>query len=466
MKLPPGRKAITNKWVFKKKSENVYKARLVAKGYSQKFGRDNNETFSPVAQYKSIRMILALAAKQNLFLAQFDVKTAFLNGNLDEEIFMKQPEGFDDSSGRVCLLKRSLYGLKQSARCWNFKFVEILKNLDLTQAKTDPCIFIKNKNELILVIWVDDGLIAAQDKILIENLLEHLEKHVEIKREIVKHFLGMEISRKDDGSIFINQQSYIENVLETFNMQNCKEVSTPGPTMDLNMEDNNLVSVPYREAIGKLLFLASVTRPDIAYATNQLSSYMESPRLVHWEGVKRIFRYLKGTKTYGLYFQHNSNEKLNSFSDADFAGDTKTRKSTSGFVITLGETAFSWFSKRQTMVALSTAEAEYIAAADAVKEIIVISNLAKDLGICEEPITLHVDNQSAIRMILDESAQKRTKHIDIRFHFIKDTIGKQINVSYVQSQDQLADMLTKSLTKEKFKKNIESINVISGGSVK
>lgn len=469
VELPKERKAITNKWVYRVKENGKHKARLVAKGCSQKYGTDYQDTFSPVAQFKSTRLLLGIAAVNKMHIAQFDVKTAFLNGRLSEEIYMMQPDGYEDGTNRVCRLKRSIYGLKQAPRCWNKKFVNVLEKFELQQSKCDSCVFMKFLPEMLfLIIYVDDGLIISTNEEQSNKLLKHLEEELEIKREELKVFLGMEITRSDEG-IFICQTNYAKKILEKFNMENCKPVETPATTTDFIQNENKIVDVPYREAIGSLLFLSSVTRPDIAFIINKLSRFMENPQEQHWLGIKRVLRYLRGTVDYGLFFsaiKTSEGDVLQCYSDSDFGGDTETRKSTTGYVLTFCGTAIDWFSRRQSVVALSTAEAEYVAASDSVKELLCLLKLFREVQVQKEPITVNIDNQSAIVMIQDEGAHKRTKHIDIRFHFIKEMINKEICLNYIETNNQLADIFTKSLPKLQFmylrgKLNLRKI----GGSV-
>lgn len=466
--LPQDKKAINNKWVFKQKPNNLYKARLVAKGCSQKYGLDYMETYSPVAQFKSIRLIFGVVATNKMKLAQFDVKTAFLNGDLQEEIYMVQPPGYEDGTERVCRLNKAIYGLKQAPRNWNKKFVNVLQEFGLEQSRNDPCVFFRNNQiKLVLVIYVDDGLIASNNEKEIENLLEHLNKNFDMKQEPVQNYLGIEIRLKRTGKIFIKQEKYINKILEKFNMKECKPVSTPGPTKSLENLNDKPTRAPYREAIGSLLFLASVSRPDIAFATNLLSRHMENPSESHWEMIKRIFRYLKGTQDYGLVFDEDlEGVRMTGYSDADFAGDVEIRKSTSGFVLTYNNTPISWYSKKQSVVALSTAEAEYVAAVEAIKEMIIVTRLGEELEICQNPYLLKVDNQSAIKMLKDETSQKRTKHMDVRFRFLEEKLLNEFKVEYIETEEQLADIFTKPLSSTRFEKLRRNLNIKQEGVLK
>lgn len=453
---PENKKVINCRWVFTKKlssdSSEIFKARVVIKGYSQKEGIDYKETFSPVVRFDTVRFLLSVAANENLVLGQFDVKTAFLYGNLKEEIYMKQPEGFDDGTSRVCKLLKSLYGLKQAPRCWTEHFTNFLENLGFVRSNADSCfyIYVKDGQQILLTIYVDDGLIAASNESLINKLFKNLSEQFTItSTKNVKHFLGMEISRLQDGSIFVNQSSYTEKILRKFKMIDANNVSTPIDCNNNNVTEEIDCNEPFREAVGNLMFLQIVTRPDISFSVNVVSRELENPKQSHWQTVKRIFRYLKGTIDVGLLYSKNDNFEV--YSDADFAGDLKTRKSTSGVVSMFANAAITWQSKKQQCVALSTTEAEYVSAALATKEIIWLKKLFDECSIVIPKYTLFVDNMSAIKLVKNPEFHQRSKHIDVKYHFIRDSFQKgEIDVQFVKSEDQIADIFTKALPKPRF----------------
>lgn len=464
--LPEGRKAISNKWVYRVKLKTSgelerYKARLVIRGFSQQYGVDYNETFSAVVKFSSIRMILSIAAAEQLVLKQFDVKTAFLYGDLNEEIYMLQPTGYDDKSGKVCRLNRSLYGLKQASRCWNQKFTSFLKNFGFETSKADSCVFISNKtgNIMILAIYIDDGLVAAKCEADICELLNFLGKTFQIKSGNLECFLGLEIESEVDGSIYIHQTSYAKKILSKFQMDQSVPVSTPmdqhHAMSSINYPDemNEAVNVPYREAVGSLMYLAVGTRPDISYALSVASQYMEKPMMFHWTAVKRIFKYLNGSANKGIVFGNNININLKCYSDADYAGDVDTRRSTSGYVSMIGSGAISWCSQRQRMVSLSTTESEYVAASQALKELVWLHRLFLEIVPSKNDCIpkLYVDNQSAIKLIKNPEFHKRTKHIDVRYHFIREKFEDGFfELMYIPTKDQIADVFTKALPKIQF----------------
>ncbi|KAL0821972.1 hypothetical protein ABMA28_005360 [Loxostege sticticalis] len=336
--LPPGRKALPYKWIFRIKrnpdgSIEKYKARLVVKGFRQKKGIDYDQTFSPVARMASVRALLSVCAKENMHLIQFDVVTAFLNGNLKEEIFMQQPEGLNDGTARVWKLNRSLYGLKQAPRCWNTCFEQILLDLKFKQCEADCCLFAKHigQEKILIALYVDDGLVAASSEKLALRFLDELGSKLKITVKPANFYLGLEI-KQEKNSIFISQAAYLKRILERFNMSECNPVSTPiEKTVSIEDSDSGKVgSFPYREAVGALMYLMTGTRPDIAYAVGVVSRKLANPSKEDWLKVKRIFRYLKGTMKLGIKYQSGKEGVIEGFSDADHAGDASTGRSTSG----------------------------------------------------------------------------------------------------------------------------------------
>lgn len=471
--LPPGRRAIKCKWVFKIKRRTSgeierYKARLVACGYSQKAGIDYQETFSPVVRLDSVRVLLALVAKYDLELMHFDVKTAFLNGHLTESIYMQQPEGFRRDNDKVCKLKRSLYGLKQASKVWNDCFVDFLKKFELEPLTKDTCILVRKSKQdnkrLIIAIYVDDGLACSDDKALLKQVVKHLSERFEITVMEAKCFVGLQIQRdRSRRQLFINQEYYIEQIVKTYNLEQSKDVTTP---LDYNQKlcksgttdgkDHEQIEVPYRELVGSLMYAMLGTRPDISFAVNVLARYSEEPRKAHWQAAKRVVQYLKTNKSLGIKFE--GNKPLTSYTDADYAADVDTRKSTSGCLILLSGGPIMWKTNKQGTVATSTTEAEFIAACLCAKETLWAKQLLVELGEKETPTDLYIDNQGAIRVILNNQVHPKTKHIDIKYMFLRDIVkSKQINPLYVTSEHQLADILTKQSPRGTFIKLREGI---------
>lgn len=460
--LPQGKKTIKAKWVFKTKVDDNgqvvrYKARLVAKGYSQRYGIDYTETYSPVVRYTSIRYLLAMAVKKKYKIHQMDVVTAFLQGDLNEEIYMDQPEIFNDGTNRVCKLNKSIYGLKQAGRQWNIKLDEKLRIFGLIKSKTDPCIYYTNNLGLMIAIYVDDFLIFFKEIDELNKLKEFLNKEFLMKDlGEAKSCLGIKITQ-GENYIEIDQIAYIREILNRFGMEDCKPVGTPrdiNQKLSINDVDdkNSLVGkIPYQEAIGSLLYLTQGTRPDIAFAVNDLSRFNLKHGEVHWQAIKRIFRYLSGTINYKLRYSYNDTDGLCAFSDADWASEVDQRRSCTGFVIKMSNGAISWSSKRQPIVALSSTEAEYIALSSTIREVIWLKQFQKEIDENHSTTTIvYCDNQSTIKLAENDGYRPRTKHIDIRFHHLREHVeNKIIKIDYLPTQNMLADLLTKPTTKEK-----------------
>ena len=484
--LPKGKRAIGCKWVFAKKDGSPskkdirYKARLVAKGYAQKEGIDYNDVFSPVVKHSSIRILLALVAQLNLELAQLDVKTAFLHGELEEEIYMTQPEGYTDAGGRnwVCKLNKSLYGLKQSPRQWYKRFDSFMRRQKYTRSKYDNCVYLQKLHDgsfIYLLLYVDDMLIASKSQNEIDKLKAQLNQEFEMKDlGEAKKILGMEISRdRPRGKLCLNQKQYLKKVLQCFGVnENTKHVSTPlashlklSAQLSPKTEDEReyMAKVPYANAVGSLMYAMVCTRPDISQAVGVVSRYMHDPGKGHWQAVKWILRYLRKTVDVGLIFEQD--EALGQFVvgyvDSDFAGDLDKRRSTTGYLFTLAKAPVSWKSTLQSTVAVSTTEAEYMAVTEAVKEAIWLNGLLKDLGVVQSHISLYCDSQSAIHLAKNQVYHSRTKHIDVRYHFVREVFEKgKILLQKIPTADNPADMMTKVVTTIKFNHCLNLINIL------
>lgn len=379
MEKPKNKNIVGCKWVFKIKSnpnnnEPFFKARLVAKGYSQEAGIDFKETYSPVVRYDSVRAVLSLAAAEDLEMVQFDVRTAFLYGELDEELYMEIPKGIKsvDNKNYAVRLKKGLYGLKQASRNWNFKFVEFLNIFKMKQSTADPCVFngCIDNNKIIILLYVDDGLIVSRSKSAIKVFIDKLSENFEITHGEHNYYVGLEIYRdRLNKSIKINQHMYIKKTIKKFNMENASPITTPA---DINTylsksSEESEVSFPFRQAVGSLMFAALVSRPDISYAVGEVSKFTENPKSCHVVALKRIFRYLNATSDYCIKYQKEDSVNLVGYTDADFARDIDTRRSTTGYVFLVNNSAITWRSHRQKTVALSTTEAECMAACEGAK---------------------------------------------------------------------------------------------------
>lgn len=477
--LPMGKKALHNKWVYRVKEEHNgfkrYKARLVVKGFQQKEGVDYTEIFAPVVKLNTIRSVLSIVASEELYLEQLDVKTAFLHGDLDEEIYMHQPEGFSEEGKKnmVCRLKKSLYGLKQAPRQWYKKFEGFMHKEGFQKCNADHCCFFKRykSSYIILLLYVDDMLVAGSDMDEIRNLKMQLSKEFDMKDlGPAKKILGMQITRdKQRGILQLSQAEYINRVLQRFNMDNAKPVSTPlashfrlskDQSPQTEEEREFMAKVPYASAIGSLMYAMVCTRPDIGHAVGVVSRFMSNPGKAHWEAVKWILRYLRGTTEKCLYFGKGELQ-VQGFVDADFGGEVDHRRSTTGYIFTVGTTAVSWMSQIQKIVALSTTEAEYVAVTEASKELIWLQGLLTELGFIQEKSVLHSDSQSAIHLAKNSAFHSRTKHIDLRYHFIRSLLeDEMLTLEKIQGSKNPADMLTKVVTIDKLKLCSTSVGLL------
>lgn len=412
---------VTSRWVYhiKRKSNGEiarYKARLVARGFSQIEGIDYHETYAPVADMSIIRLLFAYAAAERLHMAQFDIKTAFLYGDLEEEVYLEQPAGYKIDATLVCLLRRSLYGLKQAPRQWNAKFTEFLKKLNLEVSNYDKCVFYRLDPLLIVAIYVDDGIVFARSKNDIDDIIEALKQTFEVHTMELATYLGFQVETDAKGGILLHQTSYILKMLKKFFMADAKPERSPCTTAKLLLDDTPLEeSVPYRQAVGSLLYAAISTRIDIAFATNKVGRSVADPKDSDWRAVKRIFRYLAGQPSLGLYYSNESNRGMVAFCDADFAGCETTSRSTTGLIILYGGAPIFWRSARQSLVTTSSSEAEFVSLCSTSKDIVWFRRFAMELNIIrDEPTVLYCDNESAIRLANNESSCKRTRHMSVQ----------------------------------------------------
>ncbi|KAH9671238.1 Integrase catalytic domain-containing protein [Citrus sinensis] len=447
-----------------------FKARLVAKGYTQKEGVDFKEVFSPVVRHASIRVLLALTAVNDMELDQLDVKTAFLHGRLEEEILMTQPEGYIDHKKHdyVCLLKKSLYGLKQSPRQWYLRFDEFMISHGYLRCNYDCCVhykLVKIDLYIYLLLYVDDMLVACKSRTKIEALKQLLNSEFDMKHlGQAKKILGMEIRRNNErGTMFLTQRKYLERVLASFGMTDCKSVKTPLAAHfklsslqcpKSNQEKDEMSVVPYANAVRCMMYAMVLTRPDISHALSVVSRYMASPGQDHWQAAKWILRYLKGTLEYGLVYGRSDGKGkgICGFVDADFAGDLDRRRSLSGYIYMFDGCLIDWKASLQHVVALSTTEAEYTAAAEAVKEALWLKGLMAELGLAQKTVEVFCDSSSAIYLSKNPAHHERTKHIDIKLHFIRNEVSKGVvKMVKIHTDSNPADMLTKVVSTAKLK---------------
>ena len=465
VELPKDRETIGCKWVFKVKHTSEgkverFKGRLVAKGYAQKYGIDYDETFSPVVRFSSIRSLLAFAVQNNMLIHQMDVVTAFLNGELDEEIYMQQPTGYviPGKEHLVCKLKKSLYGLKQSPRCWNKAFRDYMEVIGFSQSAADPCVFIRIKDTMTIVaVYVDDLILIAVTPEEMQKVKQTLADRFKMKDMGRLHYcLGVSIIQ-DEGCIWLHQKQYVLNMLKRFGLTEAKTVSTPADLSVKLVKDDGISKevdpVKYQSMVGSLLYAAMATRPDIAQAVGAVSKFNSKPSEAHLTAVKRILQYLKGTVDLAMKYHKSEDGSLIGYSDADWGGDSDDRHSTTGNLFLMAGGAISWLSKKQAVVALSTAEAEYIALSLATQEAVWLRRLLTELRVPSQPVMLMEDNQGAIAIAKNPIAHARTKHIDIRYHYVREALQDgAIDLHYCPTTEMVADMLTKPLSKGQFEK--------------
>ncbi|KAI5329222.1 hypothetical protein L3X38_028619 [Prunus dulcis] len=461
---PFGKPIIGVKWVYKTKlnldgSVQKNKARLVAKGYSQKPGIDYNETFAPVARLDTIRTLIALAAQKEWNLYQLDVKSAFLNGVLKEEVYVEQPQGFvkDNEEIRVYKLNKALYGLKQAPRAWYDEIDSYFNRAGFKKSPSEATLYVKTSDTsgiLIVSLYVDDIVYTGSCVKLLEEFKNDMMKHYEMTDlGLLYHFLGMGVVQTNKHT-FLHQKKYAMKVIEKFGLKDCKSVVTPLVASErLCKEDGSEAANEneYRQIVGSLLYLTA-TRPDIMFASSLLARFMHNPTRKHMGTAKRVLRYIQGTLDFGIEFIKGKSATLIGYCDSDWAGSEDDRRSTSGYAFTLGSGMFSWASIKQNTVALSTAEAEYVSAAEATSQAKWLRFVLEDFG--EEQVEgkpILCDNTSAIAMAKNPVFHQKTRNISRKFHFIREAIqAKEIELIYCKTEDQIADILTKALSKDRF----------------
>ena len=399
-----------------------------------------------------------------------DAVIAYLAGELDMEIYMSPPEGIPNTKGRVCKLKRGLYGLRQSGRLWNRRFTKELRRLGFRPTTADPSVWTRGR-DLILVIYVDDVLLIARDSHELRTLKNDLSKAFKMKDlGEVQDVLGLRIRRdRSKRLLWIDQSHYVADILKEFNHLQCKPVSTPADGY-ANLERQAHGEpyediVKYQHALGRLNWLVRGTRPDLTFVIHKLSQFCQQPYAAHWAGVRRVLRYLKGSQDLSLRYKRESQPILTGYSDADFTADTTDRKSTMGYVYTLYGAAVTWGTRKQKSISTSTTEAEYVGLCNAAKEAVWLRTLMKDLGRAEyaggsQATRLYGDNQGALKLVANPEFHARSKHIDIQYHYVRELAEQgTIAVEYIPTEKMLADCLTKPLNAPRFKANLEQLGL-------
>lgn len=464
--MPPGRKAVGLKWVYKiKRDANgeiiKHKSIIVAKGYVQKQEVDFEEVFAPVTRIETIRLLLALAAKNCWEVHHLDVKTAFLNGEIQEEVYVTQPEGFVKRGKEhlVYKLLKALYGLKQAPRAWYSKLNECLMNIGFVRCPYDQAVYTTKMGDDVLIVgvYVDDLLITGTSTCIIKEFKEQMASKFDMSDlGKLSYYLGIEVEQ-GKGYIQLKQSGYTKKIFEKAGMSDCNSTKYLMDPKEVLHKDEMGISVDateFKSIIGGFRYLVH-TRPDVAYSVGIVSRFMKRPTLLHQNAAKRILRYVKGTINLGLIYTRDSqNNILTGYSDSDLAGHVDDRKSTKGMAFYLNEILVTWVSQKQRYVALSSCEAEFMAATAAACQAIWLRNLltqltGKDVG----HVTIYIDNMSAIYLAKNLVFHGRSKHIDIRYHLIRECVAKgEIKIKHVSTNEQRADSLKKTLTTVKFEK--------------
>ncbi|KAL2232732.1 UNVERIFIED_CONTAM: Retrovirus-related Pol polyprotein from transposon RE2 [Sesamum indicum] len=470
--LPPGKRAIGSKWVYKLKlradgSIERYKAPLIAKGYNQVEGVDYTKSFSPVAKAVRVRLFLALAAAKGWALQQLHVNNAFLHGYLEEDIYMLPQAGYEVGSGLVCKLEHSLYGLKRASRQWNVELTVKLQEFDFTQCAHDHCLFLLNSDRglISLLVYVDDIFLAGACIDELQRVKNYLHELFTIKdMGDARYFLGLEIARSSDG-IYLAQTKYVLDIIFDTDMLDAKSVTTPFPAgLKLCSDTGARLQAPdsYRRLVGRLLYL-SFTRPDISHSVQQLSQYLNHPCDIHWNAALHVVKYLKGCPSLGLFLPAINSLDVQGYCVVDWASCSDSRRSLTGFCIFLGPALVSWKTKKQSTVSRSSAEAEYRSLAATVCELRWISYLLADFGISVTlPISLFCDNKAALHILANPVFHERTKHIEIDCHLVRDAYKDGfIAPVLIRSFAQLADTFTKALPLKLFGSFLSMLGLVS-----
>ncbi len=467
-KVPKNSNVISTRWVLKYKKDSKgniikHKARLVARGFTQVYGIDYKNTFSPTLKQDTLKIIVSTAVQNKFNIHQMDIKSAYLNAKLDEDIYMTLPEGMKNQGKKFCKLNKALYGLKQSGRMWNETLNKALIKLNFKRFMSDPCVYIKKDNsnniKCLLAVYVDDIIIAGTDEEIIKTktLIKQKFKATDIGE--VDYIIGIKFVKHKDGYL-IHQRKYLEDILNKFDIHKYKPTSNTIPVENEELRKMKFNSTKYRQAIGSLLYLAISTRPDILFSVSKASRNSQNPNYEDWYNVLKIFRYLKGKPNYGIKFTYSNNFDFKVYVDADLGGDKVTRRSTTGYLMLINSAPTSWYSKLQHCVSVSTAESEYYGIHECARHCLWYKNIFNELNINIKPIIINTDNKAAIYNCENETINPKSKHIDLKYHSIRELIKRNyIKLKYIESENNLADGFTKYLNNtlmSKFRENILS----------
>ncbi|GJR38664.1 putative ribonuclease H-like domain-containing protein [Tanacetum coccineum] len=471
--LPYGKKVIGTKWVFRNKRDErsivvKNKARLVAQGFRQEEGIDYDEVFAPVARIEAIRLFLAFASYMGFTVYQMDVKSAFLYGTIREEVYVQQPPGFVDPAhpNKVYKVIKALYGLHQAPRAWYETLSSFLLENGFRRGTIDKTLFIKkNKSDIMLVqVYVDDIIFGSTTQSMCTEFEDCMHKRFQMSSMgELTFFLGLQVKQQPEG-IFISQDKYVADILKKFDFCSIKTATTPIESNKPLVKDEDGIDVDvhiYRYIIGFLMYLTA-SRPDIMFVVCACARFQVTPKASHLNAVKQIFRYLKHQPKLRLWYPRDSPFELEAFSDIDYGGASLDRKSTIGGCQFFGRRLISWQCKKQTIVANSTTKAEYVAAVNCCGQVLWIHNQMMDYGFNFMNTKIHIDNESTICIVKNPVYHSRTKHIEIRHHFIRDCYEKRlINVVKIHTDNNVADLLTKGFDVTRFNFLVVSIGMLN-----
>ena len=464
---PKDKQIIDVKWIYKKKNNNTYKARLVVRGFQQKEHFEN--VYSPVSRMQTLKILLSHSCRNNFFIEQMDVETAFLNGRVKTEVYINEPKGYETGENRVCKLKRALYGLRESPRAWYDCFNKFVQELGFIRSNHDYCLYVncKSKDSIYILVFVDDLLICSKDKMKIHEVKASLMERFAMKDlGKIGNYIGIDIDYNDQrNKMTLCQTRYIESLATKYNLENARLYDTPMETnLKLDPATEIEEEIKYRNLIGELLYISTGTRPDISYSVNYLSRYQSCYDSTHFKYAMRVLKYLYKTKDMKLiYYDNLESETLDCMVDSDYAGDNIDRKSTTGFVIRLYGNLIFWKTHKQNTVTKCSTFAEYTAMSEAVTEILFVKNLLNESFNIkfDKAITMYEDNSGAIAIAKFGNFTKNSKHIEVQFHYINEHYEKgTIDIVKIDSQLNLADMLTKSLDKAKFVRMRKALRLI------
>ena len=418
-------------------------------------GVDYIDTFAAVAQLKSFRLLLAIAVVLKLRVTHVDFKNAFLMGTLKEKIFMTHPPGYPGQPNTCLRLIKSIYGLKQSPAVWASTLYNALRQIGFVQSGADPCVLFHPTLRTFIVNFVDDAAIATANEDARAQILQRLALHFEFRNlGNITRYLGLQVQFDAQGCCYVHQTSYVESVIKKFNMSDCKPPPPPAATQLLSKsqspvttnEIQAMADKPYKNLVGSLWYAAHGSRLDIVYSTNAVAQHAQNPGQAHWTACKRILRYLKDAINLGIVYKPSATDVFDivAYSDSDWGSDADDRRSKTGYTVLVAGGAVVWQTKSQKTVALSSCEAELYAACEAVKEILWLTMFFTELKLKFNKPILYVDNQGAIALAKNPVLHQRTKHIDIRYFFIREKIDNtMLEMLYVETKKNLADLFTK-----------------------